>query len=102
MHNPLGSGFFILFIQSKGRENRYTILLGVALETIRSYSISGIVSSHICWKAVEIYTHVSNKDIGKSGTPLDNLQMGVGEMIKIKDGEVRPERCMCEPCSDIS
>jgi len=52
--------------------------LGVALETIRSYSISGIVSSHICWKAVEIYTHVSNKDIGKSGTPLDNLQMGGG------------------------
>ena len=38
----------------------------------------GIVSSHICWKAVEIYTHVSNKDIGKSGTPLDNLQMGGG------------------------
>ena len=23
-------------------------------------------------------------------------------MIKIKDGEVRPEGCMCEPCSDIS
>jgi len=22
-------------------------------------------------------------------------------MIKIKDGEVRPERCICEPCSDI-
>ena len=23
-------------------------------------------------------------------------------MIKIEDGEVRPEECMCEPCSDIS
>ena len=23
-------------------------------------------------------------------------------MIKIKDGEVRPEECICEPCSDIS
>jgi len=79
------------------------MLSGVALETIRSYPISGIVSSHICWKAVEkIYTHVSNKDIGKSKTPLDNLQMGVGKMIKIEDGEVRPEECMCEPCSDIS
>ena len=54
------------------------------METIRSYPISGIVSSHICWKAVEIYAHVSNKDIGKSKTPLGNLQMGAGEMIKIK------------------
>jgi len=53
--------------------------LGVALETIRSYPTSGIVSSHICWKAVEIYTHVSNEDIGKSETPLDNLQMRGGE-----------------------
>ena len=29
---------------------------------------------------------MSNKDIGKSETPLDNLQMRVGKMIKIKDG----------------
>jgi len=54
---------------------------------------------HKSSKTTEIYTHVSNKDIGKIKSPLDNSQVRSGEMIK--DGKVRPEGCICESCSDI-
>ncbi len=59
---------------------------------------SGIVSLHIYWKVeqtygisknywgikvktTEIYTHEGNKDMGKIKSPLDNLQMKVGEEV---------------------
>jgi len=34
---------------------------------------------HKSSKTTEIYTHVSNKDIGKIKSPLDNLQIRGGE-----------------------
>jgi site-specific recombinase XerD len=37
------------------------------------------VLGHKSSKTTEIYTHVSNKDIGKIKSPLDNLQIGGGE-----------------------
>ena len=41
------------------------------------------------------------KKICKIKSPLDNLQIkGGGMMTKV--GEVQPEGCICEPCSDIS
>ncbi len=47
----------------------------------------------------EIYTPVSNKNIGRIKSPLDSLH-NEGKMIE--GGEVRLQGCICEPCSDIS
>jgi len=59
--------------------------LELALETIRSYLKeygqskwlfpSHDKEKHITTRTVEIYTHVSNKDIGKIKSPLDNFQI---------------------------
>ncbi len=59
------------------------------------------VLGHKSSKTTEIYTHVSTRDLGRIKSPLDNLQIRGGEDKMIKDGEVRPEGCICEPCSDI-
>lgn len=55
------------------------------------------VLGHKSSKTTEIYTHVSNRDIGKMKSPLDSLQIKGGE-----DDEKMFEGCICEPCSDIS
>jgi len=66
----------------KGRKDGYTILSEVAMESLRDYSDK---YKPIRWlfpgarkekyisssKTIEIYTHVSNKDIGKIKSPLD-------------------------------
>jgi site-specific recombinase XerD len=46
---------------AKGRKDRYTILSDTAMEIL----------GHKSSKTTEIYTHVSNKDVGKIRSPLD-------------------------------
>jgi hypothetical protein len=50
-------------------------MLGYVVEAVYEKEVLGHKSS----KTTEIYTHVSNKDIGKIKSPLDNLQIRGGE-----------------------
>ena len=86
-----GSQRKLIYIKaSKGRKDRYTILLEVSLNAL-SYSfathllVNGIdlryiqeLLGHKHSKTTEIYTFVSRKFLGKIKSPLDTIKEGRG------------------------